>query len=81
MLRSFLVLIVFLGAAVSVSAQERADETFQATTILTRLQYLSTKDRVSAACCKHCRKGKACGDSCISKSKSCHVGKGCACNG
>lgn len=33
------------------------------------------------ACCKVCTTGKACGDSCISRSKTCHVGGGCACNG
>ena len=33
-----------------------------------------------AACCKTCRKGKACGDSCISKSKTCKKGVGCACD-
>ena len=32
-------------------------------------------------CCKVCKKGKACGDSCIAKSKQCHKGAGCACNG
>lgn len=32
-------------------------------------------------CCKICRKGKACGNSCISRSKTCHKGKGCACDG
>jgi hypothetical protein len=32
-------------------------------------------------CCKVCKTGKACGDSCISKSDTCHVGAGCACNG
>ena len=26
-------------------------------------------------------KGKACGDSCISKSKACHKAPGCACDG
>ncbi len=31
-------------------------------------------------CCKHCVKGKACGDTCISRSKTCHVGPGCACD-
>lgn len=35
----------------------------------------------SQACCKICRKGKACGDTCISRSYTCHVGPGCACNG
>lgn len=31
-------------------------------------------------CCKICREGKACGDSCISRSYTCHKGPGCACN-
>src|SRR6056297_1465113 len=38
-------------------------------------------DIYDAACCKVCRKGKACGDSCIKKSYTCHKGKGCACDG
>lgn len=35
----------------------------------------------SGTCCKVCKTGKACGDSCISKSKTCHQSSGCACNG
>ncbi len=35
----------------------------------------------AAACCKTCRKGKACGDSCISRDKTCRKPKGCACDG
>lgn len=35
----------------------------------------------SKKCCKVCKKGKACGDSCIAKSKTCTKGPGCACNG
>jgi hypothetical protein len=31
-------------------------------------------------CCKVCRKGKACGNSCISASYTCRKGRGCACN-
>jgi len=31
-------------------------------------------------CCKVCKKGKACGDSCISKTKTCHKPPGCACD-
>jgi hypothetical protein len=34
-----------------------------------------------ASCCKHCSKGKPCGDSCISRDKECHKPKGCACSG
>lgn len=35
----------------------------------------------TGACCKICKEGKACGDTCIAKSSTCHVGKGCACDG
>jgi hypothetical protein len=31
-------------------------------------------------CCKHCSTGKACGNSCIARWKTCHKGRGCACN-
>jgi len=33
------------------------------------------------SCCKVCKTGKACGNSCIARDKTCHKGKGCACNG
>jgi hypothetical protein len=33
-----------------------------------------------ALCCKKCDDGKACGNSCISRSKNCHKGRGCACD-
>jgi uncharacterized protein YraI len=32
-------------------------------------------------CCRVCSAGKACGDTCISQSKTCNVGPGCACDG
>ena len=31
-------------------------------------------------CCKVCRKGKACGDTCISRKKTCRKPAGCACD-
>jgi hypothetical protein len=31
-------------------------------------------------CCKMCRKGKACGNSCISRYDVCHKPPGCACD-
>lgn len=34
----------------------------------------------SGSCCKVCSKGKACGDSCISRSYTCHRAPGCACD-
>ncbi len=46
------------------------------------LQNLNNSERLFlAACCKTCRKGKACGDSCISRKKTCRKGAGCACDG
>jgi hypothetical protein len=33
------------------------------------------------ACCKVCSVGKGCGNTCISRDKTCHVGQGCACDG
>ena len=32
-------------------------------------------------CCKVCKQGKPCGDTCIAKTDVCHVGSGCACSG
>ena len=34
----------------------------------------------NASCCKWCNAGKACGDTCISKSYTCSKPKGCACD-
>lgn len=34
----------------------------------------------ASKCCKVCSKGKACGNSCISRSYNCHKGRGCACD-
>ena len=31
-------------------------------------------------CCMICDEGKACGNSCISRAKNCHKGRGCSCN-
>lgn len=32
-------------------------------------------------CCKRCKAGKPCGDSCIARDKACDKPKGCACQG
>ena len=36
--------------------------------------------QLSQRCCKTCRKGKACGDSCIAREKTCGKPAGCACD-
>ena len=42
---------------------------------------VSSEGALAATCCKVCRKGKACGDSCIARAKTCHQPVGCACDG
>lgn len=32
-------------------------------------------------CCKVCKRGKACGNTCISRRLNCHRPRGCACDG
>ncbi|GEK49202.1 hypothetical protein HPA02_34850 [Bisbaumannia pacifica] len=36
---------------------------------------------LAQGCCRVCRTGKACGNSCINRSYTCHQPPGCACNG
>lgn len=33
------------------------------------------------SCCRVCRTGKACGDTCIARNETCRTSGGCACNG
>jgi hypothetical protein len=35
---------------------------------------------ITEECCKICRKGKACGDTCIARDKECRTPPGCACD-
>ncbi|MEP1896758.1 MAG: hypothetical protein ABJQ98_03885 [Alloalcanivorax venustensis] len=42
---------------------------------------LLDKELLPQSCCKVCRKGKACGNSCISRSYTCTKPPGCACDG
>ncbi|OWU84335.1 hypothetical protein ATO6_15100 [Oceanicola sp. 22II-s10i] len=68
------------GALFSVPPGTQA---LQQPTLIERLERLAEPSRnaLLAACCKTCRKGKACGDSCISRDKTCRKGIGCACDG
>jgi endonuclease YncB( thermonuclease family) len=45
-----------------------------------RLSDSRAKSEPAAQCCKKCRKGKACGNSCISRRYTCRKPPGCACN-
>lgn len=66
---------VAAGCAVPAAATPRLSD------ILARIDAVNGAPVVPAACCRTCRKGKACGDSCISKSKTCRTPPGCACDG
>ena len=46
-----------------------------------RSRALADLTPVAVTCCKVCSVGKACGNTCISRDKTCHVGQGCACDG
>ena len=68
------VLACVLSAAGPMSSRPIPAAEFQAV-----IDALGGKE-LSAACCKMCNKGKACGDSCISRDKTCRKGAGCACD-
>lgn len=69
---------------VSNSTSPNTNYTYQPTTqVVKQTTYVNnttTKDYNYDTCCKHCVKGKACGDTCISKSYTCHKAPGCACD-
>ncbi len=46
----------------------------------TRTETIETDYSTKTSCCKVCSKGKACWDSCISRSYTCHKWPGCACD-
>lgn len=76
MTRTILALVFVVVGAVSVQAEGRQ--------ALPRVQAAESQWRFSeptGVCCKVCRKGKACGDSCIARDKECRQPPGCACDG
>ncbi len=76
---------LLLCCAVALSPPALADDApeqlVDPTSLSQRLMQLNDATPWSQSCCKTCRKGQACGDSCISRSKTCSAGKGCACQG
>ena len=94
-MRHFLLLLTLLMAFGFVHADSSSDKdgvatSIEASTTIDDQASCVSPDGSSSAdslladskkCCKVCKKGKACGDSCIAKSKTCTKGPGCACNG
>lgn len=90
MLRYWVVLAISCGLASVAGAQSAApplNAMFSKSPAQHRLlQSLGLIERrqstaVGQYCCKTCTVGKACGNTCISRDKTCHVGAGCACDG
>ena len=90
MLRTLIALIVALSLTASAHAQptpNALDAVFVQPHAQSRLlQDLGVKSSglstpPAQSCCKICTVGKACGNTCISREKTCHVGPGCACDG
>ncbi len=79
-MRALFTMAVLLGLLAGGSAVAK-DGTATVLSPSERVRMLGSHPVVSQGCCKVCRKGKACGDSCISRSKSCRAGQGCACDG
>ena len=74
-----LILVFLFLLSTSANAQEiNAFDSQVLNPATTLTEKLSNKDILSQ-CCKVCTKGCPCGNTCISCSKDCHVGPGCAC--
>ena len=74
-----LILVFLLLLSTSANAQEiNAFDSQVLNPATTLIEKLPNKDMLSQ-CCKVCTKGCPCGNTCISCSKDCHVGPGCAC--
>ena len=87
---SLFALVAFDVSAGEVSGDKNYEATEQSVNFETRLlDGLPTSAKTNqsvplikvAQCCKICRKGKACGNSCISKKYTCRKPPGCACDG
>ena len=81
MLASLLIAVTATGGDRGMESSSRFFDRVIATS--PRLNPFSETQRSERAtareCCKVCKKGKPCGDTCIEKDDECHVPPGCAC--
>jgi hypothetical protein len=61
------------------AAEEQKRLAAEAATERRRAAQERAEEQRSQSCCRVCTRGCPCGDSCISCSKTCHKGRGCAC--
>jgi hypothetical protein len=73
------VALALLLVALPSSEGTRADQAAATTGPLPMSTAQQTEER-PAQCCRMCRKGKACGDGCISAERQCRKESGCACS-
>ena len=69
-----LILVVLFGVGVPVEASAGQQRSAP------RLGSPVLSADASKQCCRVCRKGKPCGDGCISATKQCRKEQGCACS-
>lgn len=81
MKRLIAALLFTLAAPGMILADAPEEKVVDPGSFLLRIELLQSATQTYQSCCKTCRKGKACGNSCISRTKSCRVGPGCACDG
>ncbi len=77
---SILALIIF---ATLIANSARSDNDTTAINPVAKVEITLKRDgamRLAQARCKTCRKGKACGNACISRAKTCRKPPGCACD-
>lgn len=85
---TLVVLVVAWGAPVEDRGSRSAKQSADAETLILAQRAPTpeaprrrTRDKPAPrSCCKTCKKGKACGDSCISRREICHKPLGCACD-
>jgi hypothetical protein len=89
-MRTLVALVAFLSLTTSVSSQTTSNTLHPVFMVPRASSQLPHSLRVTGPpistpaaqyCCKTCTVGKACGNTCISREKTCHVGPGCACDG
>ncbi|WP_110599775.1 hypothetical protein [Salinicola lusitanus] len=89
MLTSMVMAVTAYAAAPAVETQEARTFTQEVAfegecpAVTPKFSALTAEDGqlLAQGCCKVCRKGKACGNSCISRNYTCHQPEGCACDG
>jgi hypothetical protein len=71
--------VVSQEAAPAITTKEPV-KTTPSTPVYTPTPKIDVAPAQETYCCKYCSTGKACGDSCISRSYTCHKAPGCACD-